>query len=235
MDEDHAQTLWLENLKSANHYNRWIFSQILPYLGHDILEVGCGTGNFTELLAQPGLQVTAVDLNASYVQATAARLAGKPGVKVLLADATQLEGQRFFPQSFDTVVLLDVLEHIEQDAAMLHQLHSLIQPGGRLILKVPALTCLYSPLDEAIGHYRRYTKPTLLATLHQTAFVDPHVWYFNAIGTVGWWLNGKVFQRTIPPTNQVGLFNQCVPLLQAIEARVNLPFGLSLFAIATKA
>ena len=235
---DHTQSFWLEQLKSANHYNRWIFSQILPYLGNEILEVGCGNGNFTELLAQPGSRLTAIDINETYAKTTMNRLKGKPGVEVLVADATQISWMRSRNNSekklFDTIILLDVLEHIEDDVTLLHQLNKGLRSSGKLIVKVPALNWLYSPMDQAIGHYRRYNQQTLLETFRNTDCTEPILWFFNAAGIPGWWLNGSVLQRTTPPSEQIGCFDRAVPLLKAIESRVPMPIGLSLFAVATK-
>lgn len=225
-----AQTFWLENLKLANRYNGWIFSQIVPYLGHEVLEVGCGNGNFTLLLAEQCSRVVAVDLSEEYVRAAKARLTGKIGVEVLLADATQTQWTR----QFDTVVMLDVLEHIEYDVETLRLLRKCLKPGGKLIVKVPALDCLFSNMDQAIGHYRRYNKTALIKTFRAASFSSPLVWYFNFVGIPGWWLNGKILGRTTPPAEQVGLFNKIVPLLSALEGSVKPPIGLSLFAVATK-
>lgn len=229
--EVNAQTFWLENLQQANRYNNWIFSQILPHLGSEVLEVGCGNGNFTVLLAQKCSRVVAVDLNEDYVLVTKSRLKGNSGVEVLVADATQLQEKRYY----DRVIMLDVLEHIEDDIQILYQLKNCLKPGGKLIVKVPALECLYSPMDKAIGHYRRYNKKTLINTLRKANFSHPSVWYFNVAGICGWWFNGKVLGCTTPPAEQVGLFNEIVPFLSVIEARIKLPIGLSLFGVATNA
>ena len=228
--EANPQTFWLENLKLADQYNFWIFSQIIPHLGDEVLEVGCGNGNFTVFLAEQCSRVVAVDLNEEYVMAASARLTGKSGVKVLLANATQVQWTR----SFDTVIMLDVLEHIENDIEVLRQLGNCLRPGGKLIVKVPALNYLYSPMDKAIGHYRRYNKKTLSSTFTSGNFSNCLMWYFNFVGIFGWWLNGMILGRTTPPSEQVSLFNKIVPLLSALEAIVTPPVGLSLFAIVTK-
>lgn len=228
--QDNAQTFWLENLQLADSYNQWIFSQIQPHLGKEVLEVGCGNGNFTVLLAQNCLKVVALDLNEEYVKMTQTRLDGKAGVEILQADATEMRWQK----SFDSIVMLDVLEHIKDDVTMLRQLGDCLKTGGKLIIKVPALNCLYSPMDEAIGHYRRYQKKTLKKALQKAYFSNPSIWYFNAAGIPGWWLNGKVLKKTTPSSEQVGLFNKVVPFLRIIEALVKPPIGLSLFAVATK-
>ena len=146
-------------------------------MGHEVLEVGCGNGNFTELLTQKSPWVVAVDLNEEYVKAAKTRLKEKPGVEVLVADATQLQWEH----SFDSLILLDVLEHIEDDVQMLRQLCSFLKPGGKLVIKVTALDCLYSPMDKAIGHYRRYDKKTLIKKTFRKK-VYSSIWF----GTSTW-------------------------------------------------
>ncbi|MGF1513565.1 MAG: class I SAM-dependent methyltransferase [Elainellaceae cyanobacterium] len=222
-----AQTFWLENLKSASNYNRWIFSQIRPFLGDEVLEVGCGNGNFSVLLAKRCDRLVALDLDDDYVEMTRARLKGCSHVKVMAADATALDS----PHTFNSVVMLDVLEHIEADVATIVQLARSLKPGGNLIVKVPALQSLYSPMDAAIGHYRRYHKGNLSRAFQRAGLTVDKIWYFNLAGIPGWWLNGSVLKRTMPPSSQVGLFDRVVPALEVFEDVVSVPVGLSLFAV----
>lgn len=228
--EANAQTFWLENLKTTSNYNSWIFSQVQPWLGNDVLEVGCGNGNFSEFLVHHCQRLVVLDLDETYVNLTQQRLHSYEHVEVLQADATKLHWQ----QLFDTLIMLDVLEHIEDDVSTLKQLSHCLKPGGKFIVKVPALSSLYTPMDEVIGHHRRYQKETLKATFEQAGFTESHLWYFNLGGIPGWWLNGKVLKRTTPASNQIGLFDKVVPFLKTVESIVKPPVGLSLFAIASK-
>ena len=171
-----AQTFWLENLQHSSQYNRWIFEQILPHIGHQLLEVGCGTGNFTSLLINHCQELVAVDLNPDYVAATQSRLTRHANLQVLQANALEMKWE----QTFDTIIMLDVLEHIENDRQCLQQLAQYLRPGGKLVIKVPALEGLYGSLDQAIGHYRRYTRSSLAAPLSD--FEQVQLWYFNVLG-----------------------------------------------------
>ena len=199
-------------------------------MGPSVLEVGCGTGNFTLLLAESGRRVTGVEVNADYVVQARKRLKSWPNVQVMCGDATTAE----WTETFDSIVLLDVLEHIETDVDFLGRVRQTLKPGGRLILKVPAGPWLYSPMDRAIGHYRRYDRPSLDKAI-QTAGMDVATMrYFNLPGTLGWWLNGRVLKRTIPPSEQISLFESLVPLLRASESLVSPPFGLSLIAVCKR-
>lgn len=225
----YAQTYWLDYLAHADQFNAWVFEQISPYLGDRVLEIGCGTGNFTVPLAHRCRHLTAVDLDADYVATARSRLPHAPHVDFFTGDATQME----WSDRFDTVILLDVLEHIEQDAEFLHRLRHVLNPGGRLILKVPAGQRLYSSLDANVGHYRRYNKTSITQVLDAAHFTPEHLRYFNMAGIPGWWVNGSVLKRTVPSSGQVGLFNRLVPLFKAMEQRIEPPRGLSLIAIAT--
>ncbi len=228
-----AQDVWFDQLQAATRYNQWIFSQLQPHIKGRTLEVGCGSGNFTALIAQNCSELLAVDLDEEYTQQTRSRLKESPQdyshVKVMTADATTMECM----QSFDTIIMLDVLEHIKDDVAVLHKLKQLLAPGGTLLIKVPALESLYNSLDEAVGHHRRYTTDTLRAALTRAAYAEPVLSYFNLVGILGWWLNGLKGQAN-PPGEQVGWFDRCVPLFQTVENRLGCPVGLSLFAIATR-
>lgn len=224
-----AQDFWLATLGDAGRFNRWVFDSIAPCLFGNILEVGCGTGTFTALIASAGHRVTAVDINPSYVATAKARLATQDRVAVLAGDATSMS----WDTRFDTVVLLDVLEHIEDDLGFLRRLAGCLAPGGRLVLKVPAGEWLYSPLDTAIGHFRRYSKKSLRRAFAEAGLRRGGERYFNAAGVPGWWLNGRVLKRTTPPQEQIRAFEAIVPLLRAVEA-VARPFGLSIIADAAR-
>jgi SAM-dependent methyltransferase len=227
---NNAQIFWLENLKLADRYNNWIFEQIKPHLGNTVLEVGCGNGNFTVFLVQQCQQVTGIDLKQEYTDLAKKRLGKQSKVTIIQGDITKFQTENIF----DTIVMLDVLEHIENDVAVLQQLNKLLIPGGKLIIKVPALNYIYGEMDRIIGHYRRYNKKTLIDVYKQANLDRPLIWYFNLIGIPGWWLNSKILKRTNPPVQQVSLFNKVVPILSLIESVIKPPVGLSLFAVMSK-
>jgi SAM-dependent methyltransferase len=229
MDEA-AQDFWLESLGRAERFNAWVAGLVAPAVSGRVLEIGCGTGNFTGLLAGRATSVTAVDLNPEYVEAARRRWSGDPRLSFHCGDATAADWEA----EFDTIVLLDVLEHIEDDAGFLGALYRALRPGGTLILKVPSGEWLYGSLDRAIGHHRRYTKASLGRVLQSAGYLDPDCRYFNWLGILGWWLNGRVLGRTTPPAAQVGMIEKLVPLLQGIERAVPLPLGLSLIAVSRR-
>jgi SAM-dependent methyltransferase len=225
-----AQDFWLDRLGVAHRFNAWVFSRFSRYLGRHILEVGCGSGNFTTLMAAGGHKVTGCDLHAPYVDIARARLADYPAARVMCADATQAD----FEGGYDTVVLLDVLEHIEDDVGFLARLRATLQPGGRIIIKVPAYRWLYCGMDRAIGHYRRYDRASLRDTLRAGGFDVVEQRYFNVPAVLGWFLNGKLLGRTTPPAEQLAAFERLVPLFRFFEDVTKIPFGVSLIAVGEK-
>ena len=142
-----------------------------------------------------------------------------------------LELARF---NFDTVIALNVLEHIGPEKEALRHIRQLLGPSGRFIVVVPALPWLYGSMDRSIGHYRRYTAQTLREHLEQAGFSIALLRYYNLPGVLGWWLNGRVLRQTVPPTGQLRLFNLLVPLVRAVERRLPMPLGLSLMAAAER-
>jgi SAM-dependent methyltransferase len=224
-----AQDFWLEHLGLASRFNDWVFSCLEPHLGDKVLEVGCGSGNFTVLVAASGRDVTGYDIHAPYVEIARSRLLAYPRARVSCADATQMQ----VGDQYDTIMLLDVLEHIENDQAFLSHLRGALRPGGRLILKVPAYRWLFCKMDEAVGHYRRYDRTTLSAVLKAAGFDLVEHRPFNAPAIAGWFLNGKILGRTTPPAEQVAAFDRLVPAFRFVEQTGLLPFGVSLISVAT--
>ena len=140
---------------------------------------------------------------------------------------------RFASQRLDTIVALNVVEHIEDHLGALRTMHEMLVPGGRVIILVPALPSIYGTLDTELQHFRRYTRATLAAVIADAGFRLEHLSWFNRVGVFGWWLNARV--RKVPriPLAQLRMFDAIVPLLTA-ERFVPLPFGQSLVAVGRR-
>ncbi len=229
MEYTSLQLRWFSELGQLDAYNDWTVSQITPYLGNTVLEVGCGIGIFTERFAKIVEQVRAIDIDPNFVKEAVRRMAHLPNVTVTEGDVTKTE----VGDQFDSVIMLDILEHIEDDVDVLTRLRSCLKSDGRLIIKVPAVSAIYNRMDAAAGHYRRYNRGTLHAALDQAGFQSLRIWGFNLIGVFGWWLNGSLLGRTIPSSNHFSNFNRLLPVLKFIERKLPPPIGLSLFAVAT--
>ena len=225
-----AQAAWLEGLEEAENFTRWVADEIAPFLHGRALEIGCGTGTYTELLARRCEEVIAVEIDPAFAARTRERFADRPRVRVVEGDA------RLLPElgRFDTIVMLDVLEHIEDDVAMLRSLQDRLSPDGRLVLKVPASPALYGTLDSAIGHYRRYSRRTLSQTAAQAGLDLIACRPFNLAAAPGWWLNGRLLKRTHPPQAQLRLYDRLVPVFRAVDRLTGPPLGTSWIAAARR-
>src|SRR5262245_2887869 len=145
-----ALTATLNQLAELDRYNYWIYEQIIDSLGQRILEVGSGTGNITQFLCADGREVTATDVVGGYRRELQKMFGKKPNVRVDKFDLTASAPEAFIAQPFDTVVCLNVLEHIEDDLFALEQMRAVLNPGGKLALLVPAHQILYGEFDRAV-------------------------------------------------------------------------------------
>ena len=225
-----VQSSWLESLQSANAYNRWILNSIEPYVRGHTLEIGCGAGTFTKHLAALADHVTAIDIDTAFVNLARAATASHDNVTIDVADATSAD----WCEQFETAVALEVIEHIEDDGAVLATIYRALAPGGRLVLKVPAGPAIFGNIDRAVGHHRRYHHSSLVDILRRVGFDEVNIWHFNALGILGWWINGKVLRRSMPPADQIRIFDILVPALSRLERTLRPRVGLSLFAVASK-
>lgn len=222
-------------MQEAPRYNRWQYERIAPYLGSRICEVGSGIGNMSALLRQsnPDLLVL-TDTDAYYRDVLRNTLGSFPEVVVdELTLPDQSAGARFHRYALDTVVALNVVEHIEDDLGALRCIADMLESGGRAIILVPAFQALYGSFDRELGHKRRYTRKSLCETMGRAGFRVNHVFYFNLLGTFGWWLNARV--RRVPriPLTQLRLFETLVPVLR-LEDHAPLPFGQSVIAVGER-
>jgi glycosyltransferase involved in cell wall biosynthesis len=222
----------LLRLSRAERYNRWMLEQVAPWLGQRVLEIGSGIGSFTRHLVGREL-VVATDVNPRYLRILRNTFERHTRVEVAPLDLLAFDPAPFAARGVDTVLCLNVLEHVDDDRAALHRLHDALVPGGRLILVVPAHQRLYGAIDRAIDHHRRYETNGLLRKLADAGFQVERTQFFNRLGVVGWYVNSVLLKRTKVPGFQLRLQNLLVPVLRA-EAALPLPFGLSLIAVARR-
>jgi glycosyltransferase involved in cell wall biosynthesis len=232
-DSEPSGYVTLERMASLRNYNRWIWDALAPYAGQRILEVGSGTGNMTRLLYGREL-IVATDTETAYLDILRNRFLRNPTIVVepLNLDS-ETECVRLRHYEFDTVVCLNVLEHIRDDAHALRCLYDLLIPGGHLLLFVPADQRLYGSIDKTVGHYRRYSSDVLQSLFKDAGFEVAQARYQNSVGRFGWWLNGRVLKRENVPANQSKIFDRFVPLLRAIEGN-DPKNGLSLVVVGRK-
>jgi len=220
----------LRTFSLTHNYNIWVMDMISPHVGHKTLEVGCGIGNLTFYL-QDLSDLVCIDISDLYL---AHMQVDFPDLKLLKCDLGSDALRELKPERFDTVVCVNVLEHIEDDRKALANLFEILEPGGRLLLHVPALSALYGTLDRNLDHYRRYSRKGLLSLLNEIGFEIEQLNYCNPIAALGWFWNSRVLRKTALESWPTILFDKLVPLIAAVERRFKPPFGMSLFAVARK-
>jgi 2-polyprenyl-3-methyl-5-hydroxy-6-metoxy-1,4-benzoquinol methylase len=230
--EDEYGSHILHSLEKANRFNRWMADAITPHVGARVLEIGAGIGNITSWLL-PRDRYVASDINPQYLDYLKNLALGKPYLQV---DRIDLEDPRCFETwqgAFDTVVCLNVLEHVRDPLIALRNMHGALSPGGRVVLYVPQGPGLYSSLDEVLGHRCRYEKPALAEELRTTGFELESMRDFNHFGIPGWFWNGKILKRRHFSRVQLKLFNMLVPVFRPLDPLVP-GRGLGIIAVARK-
>jgi glycosyltransferase involved in cell wall biosynthesis len=221
----------LRTLEEADNYADWIYDLVQPHLGEHVLEIGAGHGELTERLRRDA-RVTATDLSKRCVDALELRFAGCPEVEVLQADAAALGAEN---RRYDSVVLINVLEHIDDDAGALADLRTLLKPGGRLCVFVPAFEGLYSDFDRRIGHRRRYRKARLAGTFDRAGLGVLEARYVNTAGAIAWWLFSRQFNQVPTQRWSVRLYDRfAVPVVRRLEQDRAPRFGQSLLVVGER-
>ena len=151
----------LENLAQANRFFGWIADELKPHLGHRILEVGAGIGTIATKMSErkPASKITAIEPAENLFEQLESATARFRNVTALQLTSQELATTR--PQQFDSIVYVNVLEHILDDAAEMRTAFALVAPGGSIGVFVPAMSRLYGSLDYKSGHHRRYDKARL--------------------------------------------------------------------------
>ena len=216
-----------------SRYDDWLFDEFQSFLGQRILEIGCGLGNLLSRFTDRQL-VIGIETSEAAVLETRQRFQDFRNIHVLAKDITQPDIFMLGDLYIDTIISLNVFEHLEYDELALRNCMKLLQPRGYLILIVPAHQFLYGEMDRSIGHYRRYSKSSLHKKLERAGFGVISQKYLNMVGAMGWWFNGCFLSKRTPPDGQLKLFNTIVPILRAMENMGGAPFGISLLSISQK-
>ncbi len=222
----------LERLAEAPRFNRWMFDRVRPWVGDRVLEIGSGIGNLSQFLVDRA-SVVLTDTTPEYLERLRERFGHLPSVEIMRLYLPTVD-DAVAHRRFDTIVCLNVLEHVADDGLSLAAIRSLLDRGGRLILLVPALPSLYGSLDRALGHVRRYTPRELRTKFDHAGLRMEHLEYFNLAGLPGWWLAGRVLRRTLIPTASLRWFDALVPLFR-LERLLPWRIGQSLIAIGEAA
>lgn len=219
-----------EALREAKNYRAALVKEFRAFLKGNVLEVGAGIGQFTQMLIRlPEIRkLVSIEPDSAFC----ARLqTAFPDLSIIQGTSSHLE----LRQSWNTIVSVNVLEHIEDDQGELKRYYDLLEgKKGALCLFVPARREIYAPLDRDFGHFRRYTRNSLLKKLEAAGFQPLRLRYFNFVGYFAWWLNFCLLKKRRFNREAVIVFDRFIfPPFYAFESLVLHPLiGQSLLAIA---
>ncbi|MDP1793475.1 MAG: class I SAM-dependent methyltransferase [Acidimicrobiales bacterium] len=223
------QSRVLESLTSVVHYQDWLTSLALPYLGEHPLELGSGNGDYARRWLDLGVpEITVSELDPSRLTLLRDRFAPEPRAHVKEIDVTKPAGQHH-----SCVVAFNVLEHIENDVAALGGARDLVKPGGHVVMFVPAFNFAYGRFDQQVGHFRRYTKATLRAAYEKAGLELVDLRYVNMPGLASWFVGVRLLRMQVSDSALVRAWDKTItPIARRLEKNHRPPFGQSLLAVA---
>jgi len=222
-----------DRLALLPNYYRWICSHFLEHLSGTVLELGSGAGHVIREYIRHVEKVIAVDYNDMLLDRLKERYPEEK-VHVVRAD---LKGEWLEMEDVcaDVIIALDVIEHFEDDKQFVDKLKSKIKPGGKVVIKVPAQPHLFSEMDIASGHFRRYDKNKLKALMESAGFTTISLRFMNPLGAWAYRVkNNKksTFSKTFSPT-KLKIINIIIPVISVLDKIPGLK-GLSLVGIFQK-
>lgn len=224
----------LEILATMPNYYSWIMDTFAPFVCGHVIEYGAGMGTISQRIAPLAKRLTLVEPLPDLVQVLRTKFRDNSNVEVVGEDLKQ-HAERISAATFDTVVLVNVLEHIDDDHHALALLFRILRPGGRLLVFVPALPGLMSKLDLMFGHFRRYQRADLVEKVAKAGGDTEICRYFDFIGVLPWFFLNKLMGATTFNPNLISIHDRfVVPLSRAVERVIPPPIGKNVILVAQK-
>jgi len=221
----------LDTFAQARNWRKYWATALRSYIAGDVLEVGAGIGANTAHIHHSQVRsIHCLEPDPELAAQLRSAVRGTPGVTVGVGTIGSVAGRLF-----DTILYIDVLEHIEDDKSELARTVRLLRPGGRLIVLAPAHQALYSPFDEAIGHYRRYDRRSLIACSPPSCRLEKAN-YLDCVGVIASGVNRAVLKQTVPALWQIMLWDKyMIPISKALDPLLGYHLGKSVVAVWVRA
>jgi glycosyltransferase involved in cell wall biosynthesis len=224
---------FLNNLTGTPQYVRWVCDLIRPHLGDYVLEIGAGIGNFSGRLMARRFCYFASESDELYLHALQNRFLKTPNVVVQRLRPSECDDFNCLPPTLDTVLCVNVLELMDDDAGLLSRIHRTLPPGGKLVLLVPRGTGLFGSLDRTLGHRRRYSVAGLKTTLQQTGFKLDELHQINRMGAPIWYFSSRIIQSQRLSKLFLKVFDKTIVIWKLLDHV--LPWGgVSMIAVSTR-
>lgn len=228
----------LEAMSFAVNYHRWILQEFRPFLGKRIVEVGAGTGSFSELLLEHephSLSLVEPSKMYEFLTVNISQMKTQAEVKTYQSVFTNVAKSIKENQKPDSIIYVNVLEHVEDDEEELAAMHNTLSANGRIFIFVPALPWLYGNFDKQVGHHRRYTKNEIETKCQSAGFRLLKSFYFDFAGVAPWWIKYRLLKSDSLESGAIKLYDKfVVPLTKTFESIITPPLGKNLLLIAEK-
>ncbi len=228
----------LEAFSHAKAFNRWLYQKISVYVRGNTLEIGSGIGNISAFLLEDQTHVSLSDLRPEYCRLLQNKFGHDPhlqGIHELDLSLKNFSSEHSeLLEKFDTVIALNVIEHITDDLLAIRNAKALLKNKGKLITLVPAGQWLYNSIDRELGHYRRYSKSGLSNLMETAGLEVTDCRYFNTAAIFGWWFSGNILHEKIISPAKLNLYNRMIPFFKMLD-RFATPFaGISVISAGMK-
>ena len=220
--------LELENFDKAHIWRKYIYYIIKKYINGNILEVGAGIGSFTKLYENQHQNITLSESDKDFCDLLNNKFKNKNNIKITNQFIKEIN------QKFETIIYLNVLEHIEDDIAEVKMAYEKLEKNGHLIILVPAHQKIYSKFDKAVGHFRRY----------EINFFKDKLLMFNLIkliqldccGYLLYHLNNLIFKKDVYPSKlKIFIWDKIfTPMTIVLDFLLNYKFGKNILCIIKK-
>jgi len=223
----------LHALSCARNFNAWMADTIRPYVGQRVFEIGAGIGNLTHALIPRRTLYIATDIDEEHLARMATRFQHRQNFLIRHCDLTNSDHFTGLDDEMDSVICLNVVEHVENDVEALRNIRVALRTGGRAIILVPHGQRIYGSLDRALGHYRRYSNAELKQKMEAAGLKVETIIEFNRISMPGWYISGRILKSTALSPRTMAIFDRFVWLWRRIDKF--LPWApTSIIAIGTK-
>lgn len=223
----------LEAMSNAVNYRSWVLEEFSPFLGRSGAEVGAGSGSFSEVLATSGLsRLVACEPSPNMYELLERRFRDDAVVETRQARLTEIA--HLYREQFDSVVYVNVLEHVEDDLGELRTARQTLAPGGHLLLFVPAHQALYSRFDRECGHFRRYGRKELEQVVQRAGFAIRKAKYLDLPGAFLWYLFFVLLKGPLTGGRVLAYDRLAIPTIRRLENVIHPPFGKNLLLVAEK-
>jgi len=220
--------------KNANNWKKYFAKILAPYFGQTVLEVGAGIGSTTRMLCD-GSQKLWLCLEPDHKLSITIKMACHDNILPSCCDIiTGNSNCLSLCATFDTIVYIDVLEHILDDSDELNRIAGHLNKSGHLVILSPAFNFLFSLFDTSIGHFRRYNRDDLLKLTPSTLKVVK-VFYLDSLGFFMSLINKFLLQSSMPTQKQIDIWDGIIiPISKIIDPCICYSIGRSIVGIWSK-